>query len=117
MNERDLVRLGHMLHAAREAVRIVGTDAPEVALTDPVRRYGLIYLIQVIGEAVSNISEEARRELPGIPWTAIIGMRHRLVHGYFQIRDDVLAETARRDLPELIAVLEPHVPEEYIGPL
>ncbi|SMF84495.1 Uncharacterized conserved protein, contains HEPN domain [Tistlia consotensis] len=117
MNERDLVRLGHMLHAAREATRLIGSGTPDAALGDPARRHGLIYLIQVIGEAGSNVSDESRNRLPAVAWTAIVGMRHRLVHGYFQIRDDVLAETVRHDLPELIAILEPHVPEEYIGPL
>lgn len=41
-----------------------------------------------------------------IPWTAAIGMRHRLVHGYDQVDLDVLWRTVREDLPALIEELE-----------
>ncbi|MCA9500711.1 MAG: DUF86 domain-containing protein, partial [Nitrospira sp.] len=42
----------------------------------------------------------------GIPWDDMIGMRHRLVHAYFDIDLDILWKTAQEDLPPLIAELE-----------
>jgi len=36
-------------------------------------------------------------------------MRHRLVHGYFDINLDILWQTVQEDLPALIAALEPGV--------
>ena len=66
----------------------------------------------IIGEAASRISEETRARHPNIPWTQIIGMRNRIVHGYFAIRLDRVWQTVQDDLPPLIAQLEALVPPE-----
>jgi uncharacterized protein with HEPN domain len=58
------------------------------------------------------MDKTARVEIPGIPWKDIIGMRHRLVHAYFDINLDVLWRTVQEDLPSLIAALEPFLPPE-----
>ena len=43
--------------------------------------------------------------MPEIPWEDITGMRHRLVHAYFDINLDILWATVQKDLPELLAIL------------
>ena len=35
-----------------------------------------------IGELANGLSKEFVKEYNGIPWKQIIGMRHRIVHGY-----------------------------------
>jgi len=40
---------------------------------------------------------------PEIPWSEVIGMRHRLVHGYFEVDLQKVWDTVHRDLPLLIA--------------
>ena len=69
----------------------------------------ILKAVEIIGEAASRISEETKAKHPGIPWTEIIGMRNRLVHGYFAIRLDRVWQTVQDDLPPLIAQLEPLV--------
>jgi uncharacterized protein with HEPN domain len=39
--------------------------------------------------------------LPGLPWPAIVGMRHRIVHAYFQIDTETVWKTATEELPAL----------------
>ncbi len=41
-----------------------------------------LYNIQIIGEAVSKLSEEVKKDNPDIPWILIKGMRNRLIHDY-----------------------------------
>jgi len=36
--------------------------------------------LQIIGEAASRLSQEARDQHPAVLWRAIVGMRHILVH-------------------------------------
>jgi uncharacterized protein with HEPN domain len=48
----------------------------------------------------------------GIPWDKIIGMRHRLVHAYFDINRAILWTTVQEGLPSLIVELERHLPNE-----
>jgi uncharacterized protein with HEPN domain len=65
------------------------------------------YLLQVIGEAASRVSREIRDSSPQIEWSAIIGMRQKVVHDYMNVDEDIVWETATRDIPPLISALEP----------
>ena len=67
--------------------------------------------IEIIGEAANQISESARSKLENIPWQDIIGMRHRMVHAYFEINLDILWQTVRSDLPHLLETLKQYVDE------
>ena len=46
--------------------------------------------IQIIGEASNRLSSELRAAHPEVEWTAIVGMRHRLVHDYFDIEERII---------------------------
>lgn len=70
----------------------------------------LVKSIEIVGEAAFQISKPTRDELPSIPWEDIIGMRHRLVHVYFDINIDILWQTVQSDLPTLIAQIESLLP-------
>jgi uncharacterized protein with HEPN domain len=71
---------------------------------------GLIYqvtrAIEIIGEAADSIEPDAQKRLPMLPWRQMIGMRHKLIHGYRTVRPQVLYETVRDGIPPLIAELE-----------
>jgi uncharacterized protein with HEPN domain len=41
-------------------------------------------------------------------------MRHRLVHGYFEVDLRKVWDTVQNDLPPLIALIEPLVPPEEV---
>lgn len=58
--------------------------------------------VEIIGEAAYQVSDETRSRLPDIPWDDIVGMRHRLVHAYFDINLDILWKTVQEDLPLLV---------------
>jgi uncharacterized protein with HEPN domain len=112
MRKDDTIRLRHMLDAAREALGFVqGRSRPDL---DHDRMLGLSLVkdIEIIGEAGYQISDVTRDQMPAIPWQDIVGMRHRLVHTYFDINLDALWRTVQEDLPALIAVLEPLLPAE-----
>ena len=112
MRKDDVIRLRHMLDAAHEAMGFVQGRTRADLNDDRMLVLSLVKDIEIIGEAAYQISEITRDQLQGIPWDDIIGMRHRLVHAYFDINLDVLWRTVQHDLPALIAVLKPLVPEE-----
>lgn len=57
--------------------------------------------IQIIGEAARSVSQDLRDRTPDIPWPKIIGMRHLLVHQYFDIDLDIVWQVIKVDLPNL----------------
>jgi uncharacterized protein with HEPN domain len=65
----------------------------------------LVRAIEVFGEAAAKVSPEMRAATARIPWTEIVAMRNRLIHGYFEVNRAILWKTATEEIPELLAVL------------
>lgn len=106
-SERDRIRLQHMLDAARIAVRSAAVRRREdLDDEEDLLVHGLVRLVTVVGEAASGISQAAHEQMQEIPWPDVVNMRHRLVHGYYDIDLDILWSTVRTSLPELIRQLE-----------
>src|SRR6185312_13916871 len=106
MRKDDDVRLRHMLDAAREALGFVRGRNRVDLNSDRQLVLARVKAIEIIGEAAFRTSENARAQLPEIPWEDIVGMRHRLVHAYFDINLDVLWQTVQGDMAPLISRLE-----------
>jgi uncharacterized protein with HEPN domain len=112
MPKDDVLYLVHMLDMARKAVaKTQGIDR-EGYDNDENLRLALAHLVQVIGEAARRVSPQTCAAHPGIPWREIIGMRHKIVHDYMSVDEDVLWEVVTKDLSPLIAALEKIVPPE-----
>jgi uncharacterized protein with HEPN domain len=112
MDERDREWLKDMLEHAGKAVLILGSLDAEALAADETKLLAVSLAIQVVGEAANHVSQKTQAALPEIPWTDIIGMRHRLVHGYRTRSPQVIAETVREHLPPLITALERAVEDE-----
>jgi uncharacterized protein with HEPN domain len=56
--------------------------------------------LQIIGEAVRALPQEVRDRAPDVPWSRIVGMRHILVHDYFDIDRDAVWDVVERHLPD-----------------
>lgn len=106
MFEDDNIRIRHILDAAREAVAFAKGRSRADLDSDRKLNLSLVRLLEIIGEAARGISQEFRDSHPDLPWKSMVGMRDRLIHGYFDINLDVVWETVTEDLPPLIAQLE-----------
>ena len=102
----DEVLLHDMLDHARKAVNAVRGRCRADLDTDDVLAAALERFIEVIGEAASKVTPETSERNASIPWREIVGMRHRLVHGYASVDHNVIWDVASIDLPELIGELE-----------
>jgi uncharacterized protein with HEPN domain len=106
MNKADLVRVRHMLDAARKAVEFTTGRSRADLETDEKLALALVRLLEVLGEAAKAVSEETRRGAPHIAWKQVAGTRDRLIHGYFDVDLNIVWEIVVKDLPPLIAELE-----------
>jgi uncharacterized protein with HEPN domain len=71
--------------------------------------------LQIIGEAARTLPEEVRECISGVPWRKIIGMRHILVHSYFEIDTDVVWDVVDCELPNLKRLIEQALNENEHG--
>ena len=106
MFKDDSVRIRHILDAAREAISFSDDRSRTDLDTDRKLNLSLVRLLEIIGEAARGISEEFRQTHSDLPWNKMVGMRDRLIHGYFDVNLDVVWETVTKYIPLLIDQLE-----------
>ena len=75
----DSLLLGDVLEAIDEVL----STTPSARATfdaDKLVRSHVVRNIQIIGEAVTRLSAERKARHPEVPWRAIAGMRHVIIH-------------------------------------
>ena len=90
---KDNTRLRHMLEAINNVIEFTTDVTFEEYSRNKILRFAVIKNLEIIGEAAYLITKEFREE-----HQEIIGMRHVLVHGYYQIRDEIVWGTIQTDL-------------------
>lgn len=93
-----------MADAIDAALRFVRGRAPADLETDEMLLFALVRAIEVVGEAASKVTMEGRAAA-NLPWAAVVGMRNRLVHAYFDINRDILWTTVTESLPQLRRII------------
>ena len=106
MKPDDRVRLRHIVDALSAAIRFTEGRSREDLDRDQMLAFAVLHAIQIVGEAAGKISAEFRDQHPQIPWALITGMRHRLVHAYFDVNHDILWTTATESVPELLVQID-----------
>lgn len=104
MSERDQLYLAHVA-AAIDAARSFTLEGREAFMADLKTQSAVIRQIEIIGEAVKRLSDEAKALEPGVPWRLIAGTRDRLIHGYFQVDLAAVWSMVERDLGPLQAAV------------
>ena len=69
-------------------------------------RDGILMQLIIIGEEANQITEKTRRLYPGVLWKEIAGLRHVLVHAYWTYDLLQIWNTATKEVPELLSMLE-----------
>jgi len=103
------VRVEDMLNAIEKIQRyaVRGKDAIQ---NDELLQVYIVHHLIIIGEAAFKMPPEVRAKYPDIHWKQIVGMRHILVHDYFEVDVDIVWQVVEHDLPalesQLLQILE-----------
>jgi len=73
--------------------------------------HAVAYNVQSIGEAVYKLTNEFKDSHPSVEWKVIAGMRHVLVHDYYQVAPMELWQVVESDLDPLKTQLEQFLKE------
>ena len=98
-----------LLQDILEAINEVMENTPstqEAFDADKFVRSHLLRHIQIIGEASWRLSDSLKDQNPKVPWKGIAGMRHVLVHDYFEVNWTRVYETARDHVPALKPMIQ-----------
>lgn len=112
----NLIRLRHMLDAAKKAVELTRGRTSKDLESDEIRVLALERLFEILGEAASQTPLEIRARHPEIPWSRAAGMRNEIIHGYATVDLAVVRRTVEIDLPPLIGQLEAALRAPIPGP-
>lgn len=107
---RDPAYLLDMLTTAEAACSFVRGKAREQYAADLLLRSAVERQIEIIGEAAQHISTATISAHPEIPWIPIQAQRHRLIHEYGTVNDDLIWTVATIHLPKLIEQLRAIIP-------
>lgn len=91
----------HIYDACKLLIERSTTDTKEAIEIDPIKFYGYVKLVEIIGEATYKLTKEYRNQHPEMPWKMMEGMRHVLVHDYYCISPTKLWLTITDDIPPL----------------
>jgi len=68
--------------------------------------------IEILGEAVKNITKEFKEKYPEIEWSLIAKARDKLIHFYFGVDLEIVWKIATKDVPHLKQRLEEIIEKE-----
>ena len=105
MNERDQLFLNHVLRAITEIQDFTAGGRGDF-MTDRKTQSAVIRQLEIIGEAVKNLSRAMTDSEPSVPWRQIAGARDRLIHAYFNVDIDAVWSMVEQDLPSLRAHIQ-----------
>lgn len=95
-----------MLREAEAATELTDVLAAETIASHSTLSRALSYSLAVIGEAAAQMPKDFQIEHPALAWNEARALRNRIIHGYRSVIPEILVETAREDLPVLIAQIK-----------
>ncbi len=80
-------------------------DMEELSANEVLLDSMLFRMIQ-ISENAKRLTDEYKLSHPYVPWNALSGLRNRIVHDYGNVDLNIVYETLKNDIPELLELLE-----------
>ena len=96
----DRVYLQHIRDALEDVTAYCGSDH-DAFVNDRMRQDATLRKLEVIGQAVKNLSEDTKSRQPEIPWKQIAGMRDKVIHDYFGVNLEIVWAVVHQELPKL----------------
>ena len=98
----------YLLHMRDALGRILSYTAQgkEAFFVDPRTQDAVIRNLEVVGEAVKNLSEGLKASHATVPWKRIAGMRDKMIHEYFGVNLQLVWGAIEQEVPRLQQKIE-----------
>jgi len=102
MNKKnDLVFIEHILDSINAIEDFCKGINREEITSNRLKQSAIVREIEIIGEAVKNISQGLKDKHKEIEWIKIAGTRDKMIHHYFGVNPDIIWGVIKEDLPVL----------------
>lgn len=106
MSKSDREYLRHILDEVNFLIQSTENIDEKKFMHDPTLQRAYTRSLEIIGEAVKNLSEEFRKKYVEVNWKAISGMRDRLIHHYFGVDYEIVWDVVKNEIPKLKGQIE-----------
>ena len=112
-NKNDRYYLEKMLKYMAEIVKDIRNVSYESFVENKILQDAMMFRLIQVSEYSKRLSDEYKTLNVAIPWTAVLGLRNRIVHDYGNVDMSIVYETLSRDIPELFNAIPKKSPPSY----
>ena len=76
-----------------------GLNADEILLDS------MLFRMIQLSESARKLTDQYKQQRSDIPWNALYGLRNRIVHDYGNVDLNIVYDTLKNDIPELLELL------------
>ena len=87
-------------------IRHMNDKSPDDFSENEILQDSMMFRLIQVSENARKLREEYKEQHSVIPWTAITGLRNRIVHDYGNVNLSIVFETLKNDIPVLIDIIK-----------
>ena len=99
MTKSPQIFLGHIIESIELIEEYIAKMTEAEFLKNLPIQDAVVRRFEIIGEATKHLPDSLRKEYPTVRWHAVMSMRDRLIHEYFNVMTEVVWDTAKKGLP------------------
>ena len=99
--KEDLPLIEHILDSIAAIESFSKNMKKEKLISSRLKQSAIVREIEIIGEAVKNISKNLKNKHPEIEWKEIVGTRDKMIHHYFGVDLNIIWNIIKINIPDL----------------
>ena len=112
MSRDESLYLGDIQESCEKILRFTDGMTYKEFIHDDLHFDAVLRNLEVIGEAVKNISEETRITYPNVKWRKIAGFRDIVAHEYFGVNEETVWDIVKNQVPDLLKIVKTMLEEK-----
>jgi len=106
MSRRETLYLGDIQESCEKVLRFTKGMTYKDFVNDDLHFDAVLRNLEIIGEAVKNISDETRQKYPDVKWRKIAGFRDIVAHEYFGVNEETVWDIVEKEIPALLDIVK-----------
>jgi uncharacterized protein with HEPN domain len=99
--KEPIIFIEHILESIIDIENFTKNIEKEDFLENKEKQNALIRSLEIMGEAVKNISQNIKTKYKDVPWKEIAGTRDKITHHYFGVDLELIWKVVKENIPTL----------------